>query len=662
MSKPTFYVTTPIYYPSSNLHIGHCYTTVAADAITRYKKMRGYDAHFLTGSDEHGQKIERAAAAKGQTPLEYIDPIVANFKTLWQKFDIEYDDFIRTTEPRHEKVVQAIFKRFMEQDDIYKAEYEGYYCVSCETFFTERQLEEGHVCPDCGGPTELVKEESYFFRMQKYADRMLQYIEDHPDFIQPVTRRNEMMSFIKQGLEDLSVSRTTFQWGVPVPGDEKHVIYVWIDALSNYITALGYGSDDESLFQKFWPANVHLVGKDIVRFHTIIWPIMLMALDLPLPERVFAHGWILVSEGKMSKSKGNVVDPMILADKYSSDALRYFLLREFIFGLDGNYSEDVLINRINIDLANDYGNLLSRTTAMITKFQGGIILPPDQKTEFDDALLELFRVVPDEMAACMEKLEFHNALAAIWRIVGAANKYIDDAAPWALNKTEEGKKQLCTVLYNMAEALRFSTIMLAPFLVKTQAKVWAQLGLTGQTEIQTWDSLTYGRIAGGTEIHRGEPIFPRLEFEEDAEDKAAREADRAAKEAEKAARKAAKEAEKARKKAEKENAPKPQITIEDFAKLDLRVAEVLAAEKVEDADKLLKLRIRLGEEERTLVAGIALHYAPEDVIGKRIIVVANLAPANLRGIESQGMLLAASDSEHMQLLTVDNIECNGRVK
>lgn len=656
MPKPTYYITTPIYYPSDVLHIGHCYTTVAGDAMTRYKKMRGYDAYFLTGSDEHGQKIERSAAKAGTTPQAYVDEIVAGFKSLWRDYDIEYDDFIRTTEPRHEEVVKQIFKRLMDQDDIYKAEYEGYYCVSCETFFTERQLEEGKTCPDCGGPTELLKEESYFFRLGKYQDRLLQYIDEHPDFIQPITRRNEMVNFIKQGLEDLSASRTTFKWGVPVPGDEKHVIYVWVDALSNYITALGYGSDDESLYERYWPADVHLVGKDIVRFHTIIWPAILMALDLPLPKQVFAHGWILVDEGKMSKSKGNVVDPRILGEKYGTDAVRYFLLREFIFGLDGNYSEEILVNRINTDLANDYGNLLSRTTAMITKFQNGVILAPGEKTTFDDELLELFRTVPGEMEACMDKLEFHNALAAVWKIVTKANKYIDETAPWNLNKTEAGKKQLSTVLYNMAEAMRIATILLSPFLVRTPAKVWAQLGLTGQDAILNWDSLAYGKIPADTQIKRGEPIFPRIDFGSDEE------GDKAALEAERAAKKAAKEAEKARKKAEKANAPKPMITIDDFAKLDLRVAEVLAAERVENADKLLQLRIRIGEEERTLVAGVALHYAPEELVGKHIVVVANLQPAKLRGIESQGMLLAASDSESLQVITVDKIESGGRVK
>ncbi|MEG1496111.1 MAG: methionine--tRNA ligase [Clostridiales bacterium] len=657
MSKPTFYITTPIYYPSATLHIGHCYTTVAADTMTRYKKMRGYDAYFLTGSDEHGQKIQRSAEAANMEPLKYVDGIIATFQELWGKFDIDYDDFIRTTQPRHEEVVQAIFEKLQAQGDIYLGSYQGHYCVSCETFFTDTQIKDSQgKCPDCGGNVDLIKEESYFFKMEKYAQRLLDYIDKNPDFIQPVSRRNEMINFVKQGLDDLSISRTTFSWGIPVPKDPKHVIYVWLDALTNYISALGYTKEDDEKFKKYWPADVHLVGKDIVRFHTIIWPIMLMALDLPLPKKVFAHGWILVNEGKMSKSKGNVVDPMVLADKYSTDALRYFLLREFVFGSDGNYSEDILISRINVDLANDFGNLLSRTTAMLEKFQGGKVLQPQEKTEFDDELMELFKNVPQEMADAMEKLEFNNALAAIWKIVSKANKYIDEAAPWALNKNGDTAK-LATVLYNMAEALRFSTIMLSPFMPKTPAKVWAQLGISENTEIQTWDSLEYGKIPENTTVDRGEPIFPRLEVIKD-EEADAQKAEAAKLKAEK---KAKKEAERAAKKAKSEG-PKEEITIEDFAKIDLRVATVLEAEKVEGADKLLKLQIKIGEDQRQLVAGIAQHYAPEDLVGKNVVVVANLKPAKLRGIESQGMILAASDSENLQILTLDTVQSGGRVK
>lgn len=654
MSKPTFYVTTPIYYPSATLHIGHCYTTVAADTITRYKKMRGYDAYFLTGSDEHGQKIERAAANAGMEPIKYVDGIIASFQELWKKFDINYDDFIRTTQSRHEDVVCEVFNKLKAKGDIYLGSYEGHYCVSCETFYTETQIKEAEgVCPDCGGPVDIVKEESYFFKLSNYADRLLEYIDANPDFIQPVSRRNEMINFIKQGLEDLSVSRTTFSWGIPVPNDPKHVVYVWLDALTNYISALGYTKGDER-FEKYWPADVHLVGKDIVRFHTIIWPIMLMALDLPLPKKVFAHGWILVNEGKMSKSKGNVVDPMVLADKYSTDALRYFLLREFIFGTDGNYSEDVLINRINVDLANDFGNLLSRTTAMITKFQDGVIVAPTVKTEFDDELLELFKTVPEEMAAYMEKLEFHNAFASVWKIITKANKYIDECAPWALNKNGE-KEKLATVLYNMAEAIRIATILLTPVMPNTPAKVFEQLGIAEQTELHDWDALVYGGIKAGTVIHRGEPIFPRLEMEKE-------EAPKQEKKEKKGKEKQQKKEEKAEVKEEKKaEEAEGVITIDDFTKVELRVGTILTAEKVENADKLLKFTVKIDEEERTIVSGIAKYYAPETLIGKNVVVVANLKPAKLRGIESKGMLLCASKGDELELLTVD-IPCGGVVR
>ena len=656
MAKPTFYVTTPIYYPSATLHIGHCYTTVAADTLTRYKKMRGYDAYFLTGSDEHGQKIERAAAAAGMEPIKYVDGIIESFQKLWKRFDIDYDDFIRTTQPRHEQTVQKIFRKLKEQGDIYLGSYEGHYCVSCETFHTETQIKDADgVCPDCGGKVEILKEESYFFKLSNYSDRLLKYIDDNPDFIQPVSRRNEMINFIKQGLEDLSVSRTSFSWGIPVPDDPKHVVYVWLDALTNYITALGYGQEDDTKFKNYWPADVHLVGKDIVRFHTIIWPIMLMALDLPLPKKVFAHGWILINEGKMSKSKGNVVDPMVLAEKYSPDVLRYFLLREFIFGTDGNYSEDVLINRINVDLANDFGNLLSRTTAMIEKFQGGEIKAPGEGTQYDAGLLELFKTVPDEMAEYMEKLEFHNAFASVWKIITAANKYIDDCAPWALNKNGETDK-LATVLYNMAEAIRIATILLTPVMPNTPGKVFAQLGIDDKPELHTWDSLAYGGIKAGTVISRGEPVFPRLETEEDESKKA--------KKAEKDKNKNAKKAEKNDVKKEKkpvEELPEGVITIDDFAKVQLKVGTILTAAKVENADKLLQFTVKIGEEERSIVSGIAKWYKPEELVGKNVVVVANLKPAKLRGIESRGMLLCAEKDDALELITVD-IENGGTVR
>lgn len=654
MSKNTFYITTPIYYPSDNLHIGHAYTTVAADTMARFKRMQGFEVRFLTGSDEHGQKIERKAKSMGQEPLEYVDGIVEGFKHLWKKLLITNDDFIRTSEERHRKVVQEIFQKIYDQGDIYKSEYQGWYCTPCETFFTERQLGENQICPDCGRPVELIKEESYFFKMSKYADRWMKFIEENPDFIQPASRRHEMVNFVKQGLEDLCVSRTTFNWGIPVPINEKHVIYVWFDALTNYISALGYGTEDDTLFQKFWPADVHLVGKDIVRFHTIIWPMILMAADIELPKKVFGHGWVLLSEGKMSKSKGNVVDPVILIEKYGVDAIRYFLLREVPFGQDGYYSEEVLVNRINIDLANDFGNLLSRTTAMINKFLGGTVGVPGQGTEYDGELIELARNTPGQVEDLLDKLEFSNALAVIWKLVNKANKYIDDAAPWALNKNPEERPKLETVLYNLAEVIRLCTVMVTPFMPMVPEKVWTQLGILERTEIQGWNSLKWGQFPAGTEIKRGDPIFPRIdpkELEKETEED----------------RKEATTAKKvgSRKTSEKSSAFDPilpEITIDDFAKIDLRVAEVISCEKVEKADKLLKLSVRFGNEVRTIVSGIAKHYSPEKMVGKKVVLVANLKPAKLRGIESYGMLLAASHEGNLEVVTVQDIEPGGRIK
>ncbi|BDG45472.1 methionine--tRNA ligase [Parageobacillus sp. KH3-4] len=644
MEKKTFYLTTPIYYPSGNLHIGHAYTTVAGDAMARYKRLRGYDVMYLTGTDEHGQKIQRKAEEKGVTPQQYVDEIVAGIQELWKKLDISYDDFIRTTQDRHKKVVEKIFARLVEQGDIYLGEYEGWYCTPCESFYTERQLVDGN-CPDCGRPVEKVKEESYFFKMSKYVDRLLQYYEENPEFIQPESRKNEMINnFIKPGLEDLAVSRTTFDWGIKVPGDPKHVIYVWIDALTNYITALGYGTDDDEKFRKYWPADVHLVGKEIVRFHTIYWPIMLMALDLPLPKKVFAHGWLLMKDGKMSKSKGNVVDPVTLIDRYGLDALRYYLLREVPFGSDGVFTPEGFVERINYDLANDLGNLLHRTVAMVEKYFDGVIPTYcGAKTPFDNDLVETAKKTVKQYEEAMEKMEFSVALATVWQLINRTNKYIDETQPWVLAKEESKKEQLASVMTHLAESLRHVAILLQPFLTRTPEKIFAQLGIVDES-LKQWDSLyEFGLIKEGIKVTKGEPLFPRLDIEKEVE-----------------YIKAHMQGGAPEKQTAEPQAPKAEeITIDDFAKVDLRVAEVVHAEPVKNADKLLKLQLDLGYEKRQVVSGIAQFYKPEELVGKKVICVTNLKPVKLRGELSQGMILAGEENGALSIATVDKTIPNG---
>jgi methionyl-tRNA synthetase len=656
MANKTFYITTPIYYPSGKLHIGHSYTTVAADAMARYKRLKGFDVMFLTGTDEHGQKIQRKAEEKGITPKQYVDEIVSGIKDLWDLMKITNDRFIRTTDEQHEKSVQRIFKKLFDQGDIYKSEYEGWYCTPCESFWTKTQLAEGK-CPDCGTEVELTKEESYFFKMSKYQDRLIKYIEDNPDFIQPVSRQNEMLNnFLRPGLEDLAVSRTTFNWGVPVPFDDKHVVYVWIDALSNYITALGYGSEDEGDYKKYWPADVHLVGKEIVRFHTIIWPAMLMALGEPLPKQVFGHGWLLLEGGKMSKSKGNVVDPVVLVDKYGLDAIRYFLLREVPFGSDGIFSNEALINRINSDLANDLGNLVSRTVAMIEKYFGGKIPAERKEGEFDEELKKTVMETPLKVEDILDKLQFSTALTEIWKTVSRSNKYIDETAPWILAKDESKKARLAAVMYNLAESLRVLAILIQPFMPETPEKIFRQLGLS-EAKYLSWESTkSWGGYPEGISVSKGEVIFPRIDIKKELEELEAITVKNAAiKEDKLHLNEKAKSADK-----EESN---ELITIEEFAKLDLRTAKVLEAERVEGSDKLLKLKLEVGDEVRQVVSGIAKNYEPNSIVGKNVILVANLKPAKLRGIESQGMILAASNDKDLVLATLDGaIESGTRVK
>lgn len=651
----SFYITTPIYYPSGKFHIGNAYTTVASDVMARYKRLRGYDVRFLTGMDEHGQKIQEKAQESGKDPQSYVDEIAEAAKKVWDLMDISHDDFIRTTEVRHKEGVEKIFQTFLDNGDIYKGEYEGWYCTPCESYFTEQQLENEN-CPDCGRTVNKVKEESYFFNMKKYADRLLQYYQENIEFIEPESRKNEMINnFIKPGLEDLSVSRTSFDWGIRVPGDEKHVIYVWVDALTNYITSLGYKSNDESLFNKFWPADVHVVGKDIVRFHTIYWPIFLMALNLPLPKKVFAHGFIMMKDGKMSKSKGNVVYPEMLVERFGLDATRYFLLRELPFGSDGVFSPESFVERTNFDLANDLGNLLNRTVSMMNKYFDGVIPVENiEPTEFDIILQRQAKEVKEKYEINMEKMQFSLVLSDVWSLISRTNKYIDETQPWVLAKSEENKRKLSAVMWNLAESLRQTAVFLQPFMTNAPKQIAEQLGLS--TESLTWDSLGVSSIipVGSRVIEKGVPIFPRLEVE--LEIAYIREQMRGS------VTSSPTEAE-AEIVVEKEIPSSPEITIDDFLNVDLRVATVLTCEAIPKADKLLKLQLDLGYEQRQVVSGIAKHYSPEDLIGKKVIVVANLKPVKLRGELSQGMILAGEKDGLLTLATVDQkLENGAKVK
>ena len=646
MSKK-FYITTPIYYPSGKWHIGTCYTTVICDAIARYKRMQGYDVFYLTGTDEHGQKIEDTAKKHNITPKEWVDRQVDSLKKLWELYDISYDRFIRTTDADHEKLASKIFDELYKRGDIYKSEYEGWYCVPCESFWTKSQLVDGK-CPDCGREVKLTKESSYFFRLSKYQDKIMKLLSES-DFLEPATRRNEMInSFLKPGLADLAVSRTSFKWGIPVSFDTDHVIYVWIDALTNYITALGYGSEDDSLFKKYWPADVHMMAKEIVRFHSIIWPAILTALDLPLPKKVYGHGWLLFDGGKMSKSTGNVVDPLVLADRFGVDAIRFYLLRDVPFGQDGIYTNELLIKRINSDLVNTLGNLIKRTAAMIGQYFDGVIPSPDKTEAVDDELkqfaLSTVKAVDEEM----NKFDTSKALTHIFDLLGRANKYIDETAPWVLNK-EGNTQRLKTVMFNLSEAIRFAAVLLTPFLPQTPSKIYKSFPFDESQK--TLDSLkTFGsKKTAGVKVEQNEALYARLDVQKvlkEMETLAA--ANKEKSNADINPDGADKDAEKAKMEGITDI---NQISIEDFAKVELKVGEIITAEKVENADKLLKFSVKVGEETRTIVSGIAKYYSPEELIGKEVVVVANLKPAKLKGIMSEGMLLCAVDGDNVVLIT-----------